>query len=125
MAIIIIDPDQITDGDEATITTAGRTITIDPVGGTNMGAAADGIAEQALYSWGKEEWKDDPNVKSLMAHPFPFIAITPEQFEWVKNWVPANSITRQAIRTGGWKERDSRGKPFQAPAGDREHGHSR
>ena len=107
MAIIIIDPDQITDGDEATITTAGRTIAIDPVGGTNMGAAADGIAEQALYSWGKEEWKDDPNVKSLMAHPFPFIAITPEQFEWVKNWVPANSITRKAIRTGGWKEIDS------------------
>ena len=107
MAIIITDPDNIIDNDDATITTTGRTIEIHPTTGTNMGAAADGIAEQALYSWTKEEWKDDPNTKSLMAHPFPLIAITPEQFEWVKNWIPANAVTRKAIRTGGWKEIDS------------------
>ena len=90
---IIIDPDQITDGTEATITTGGRTITI-TTGGGNLPLASDGIAHQALYSWLKEEWKDDPNTKSLMAHPFPQIAITPEQFEWIKNWTPANAATR-------------------------------
>jgi hypothetical protein len=72
----------------------------------------DGATLQALYSFSKEEWKTDSN---LIPHPFPFTAITPEQFELTDNWVfysgnnaGADLIqdveTRKLIRTGGWRE---------------------
>jgi hypothetical protein len=33
-------------------------------------------------------------------------AITPEQFEFIKDWEPADTTTRNLIRTGGWREID-------------------
>lgn len=68
--------------------------------------SVDGVTEQALYSFTKEEWKADTD---LIAYPFPMIAITPEQFEFVDAWNPVddagNSIrSRKLIRTGGWSE---------------------
>jgi hypothetical protein len=72
--------------------------------------STDGVTLQALYSFLKEEWKDDPD---LIAHPFPMIAVTPEQFEFIENWVPADSTldtpniqSTKLIRTGGWSEID-------------------
>ena len=72
---------------------------------------ADGVTLQALYSFLKEEWKDD---NDLIAYPFPMVAITPEQFEFVEDWVPADSAldtpnirSKKVIRTGGWSEIDS------------------
>lgn len=70
---------------------------------------AFGVTMQALYSFLKEEWKADSN---LIALPFPLIAITPEQFEFVEGWQPADATvatatdirTRKLIRTGGWSE---------------------
>ena len=76
---------------------------------------ADGVTEQALYSFAKEEWKDDPD---LIPFVFPMVAITPEQYEFSDNWnpadedafnSPANHNTRKAIRTGGWSELDTDG----------------
>src|SRR5210317_104156 len=64
----------------------------------------DGVTLQALYSFLKEEWKDDPNNKSLIAYPFPLVAITPEQFEWRYGWSPADDSSRSLIRTAGWRE---------------------
>src|SRR6056300_1147898 len=64
----------------------------------------DGVTLQALYSFLKEEWKDDPNNKSLIAYPFPLVAITPEQFEWRFGWSPADDSSRSLIRTAGWRE---------------------
>jgi hypothetical protein len=75
---------------------------------------ADGATVQALYSFLKEQWKDDD---TLNPHPFPLTAITPEQFEFIFDWEPrdfvpgseggANNITRKIMRTGGWREIDT------------------
>lgn len=76
----------------------------------------DGATLQSIYSFTKEEWKNDAE---LIYHPFPFIAITPEQFETQEGWIfhegtDAASIgagdtvqdteTRKLVRTGGWRE---------------------
>lgn len=77
----------------------------------------NGVLWQAYYSFVKDSWKND---NDLIKFPFPLISITPEQFEWVSNWVPAdevdgtidttpNSNTRELLRTGGWDEVDSNG----------------
>lgn len=44
-----------------------------------------GVTLQALYSFIKLRWKDDA---TLIPHPFPMIAITPEQFEFIDDWNP-------------------------------------
>ncbi len=94
---LITDPDFLTQGTEVTINTAARTITLNLAGNLS----ADGVTLQALYSFLKEEWKNDA---TKIPFPFPMIAITPEQFEFVSDWVPANDATRKLIRTGGWSE---------------------
>lgn len=96
---LIVDPDQLNQGTEVTITTGTRTITLNQAGNLST----DGVTLQALFSFLKEEWKNDA---LLIPHPFPMIAITPEQFEWIEDWQPTNDSTRQLIRTGGWKEID-------------------
>jgi len=76
---------------------------------------ADGVTEQALYSFLKEEWKDDD---TLIPFVFPMVAITPEQYEFSENWNPADDTnaspatfrTRKLIRTGGWSELDTDGE---------------
>jgi hypothetical protein len=72
----------------------------------NMDAA--GATQQAVYSFIKVEWKADP---ALIPHPFPMIAITPEQFEYIDDWNPTDTTgftpairSRKVIRTGGWSE---------------------
>jgi hypothetical protein len=73
----------------------------------------DGVTLQALYSFTKEEWKNDPY---LIQFDFPFAAITPEQFETSQGWrfydnsvesklvTTGNRFSRDLIRTGGWSE---------------------
>ena len=76
----------------------------------------DGATLQAIYSFTKEEWKND---NALIFHPFPFVAITPEQFEMQSGWafhtgtdaggvgvgdVVQDIETRKLVRTGGWRE---------------------
>jgi hypothetical protein len=50
--------------------------------------SSDGVTLQALYSFIKLRWKDDA---TLIPHPFPMIAITPEQFEFIEDWNPFDS----------------------------------
>jgi len=108
----ITDPDNLFDtgGDSAGknihIDTALRTIKIRNNSAAPKGPVLDqtGVTLQALYSFLKEEWKDDPNSKSLIAYPFPLVAITPEQFEWRYGWSPADDSSRSLIRTAGWRE---------------------
>ena len=45
-----------------------------------------GVSLQAVYSYLKEEWKTD---SELIKFPFPMVAITPEQFEFVDGWTPS------------------------------------
>jgi hypothetical protein len=104
MAVIITDPDNIIEGDDVTTNTTTRTVTINPGTGTNIPAAADGIAEQTLYSWYKEEWKD---VVNRSRYPFLFDAITPEQMEMRKGWEHASTTSEKAVRTGGWRYIDT------------------
>jgi len=108
----ITDPDNLFDtgndsaGKNIHIDTALRTIKIRNNSAAPQGPVMDetGVTLQALYSFLKEEWKDDPNNKSLIAYPFPLIAITPEQFEWRYGWSPADDSSRTLIRTAGWRE---------------------
>jgi hypothetical protein len=100
---IITDPDQLNQGTEITISTGARTYTLN----SGMGNLSDdGVTKQAIYSFFKEEWKDDA---LLIPHPFPTVAITPEQFEHIEDWQPVNDTTRKLIRTGGWREIDEFG----------------
>lgn len=86
----------------------------------NTGGATDnGVLMQTLYSFAKIQWKDDAE---LYPHPFPFVAITPEQFEMVQNWVPHTGAvngfeTRKLMRTGGWREIDVNDQLQQEYAG--------
>ena len=83
----------------------------------------DGVTLQAVYSFAKEEWKDDNYLKRF---PFPFVSITPEQFEIGNDGVNANGWnwgeilifnspaverirTRKLLRTCGWSEIDANG----------------
>lgn len=76
-------------------------------GGVN--ATDTGVILQFLYSFAKEEWKND---NTLIVHPFPFTAITPEQFELNSGWTFHRGAVgkgtqyeaTQLIRTGGFRE---------------------
>lgn len=70
---------------------------------------AGGVSVQALYSFLKEQWKSDA---TLIKYPFPMVAITAEQFEFVEGWTltdgnesPALFNSKKLIRDGGWAER--------------------
>jgi len=94
---LITDPDDLTQGLEITISTAAKTIAL-ALGG-NLGN--DGVTGQAFYSFIKEEWKNDA---ALIPYPFPMVSITPEQFEFIEDWVPADDTTRNFLRNAGWRE---------------------
>jgi hypothetical protein len=94
---LITDPDNLNQGTEVTISTGAKTITLNTTGNLSD----DGVTLQCLYSFLKEEWKND---SALIPYPFPLVSITPEQFEWVEDWVPTNDTTRNLIRSSGWRE---------------------
>lgn len=112
---IITDPDFLDQGREIFISTSLRNFRLvtGPTNSPQQGSPVDqspesrldddGVTGQALYSFFKEEWKNDAN---LIPHPFPMVAITPEQFEFIEDWEPANNTTRKLIRTAGWREID-------------------
>lgn len=66
-----------------------------------------GVDLQALYSFIKETWKSDT---ALIKFPFPMIAITAEQYEFIEGWRLTNSSDTgledsiPLIRNGGWSE---------------------
>ena len=81
----------------------------------------DGVLSQALYSFMKEEWKND---STLIPFVFPMVAVTPEQYEFSDNWNPKDDTssspslyrTRKLIRTGGWSELDTASNLLQQRA---------
>jgi hypothetical protein len=91
--------------------------------GSPVQLSSDGVTLQAVYSFSKEAWKNDNYLKKF---PFPFVSITPEQFEigndgtnfngWTWGEVltftsPAveRIRTRKLLRTCGWSEIDANG----------------
>ena len=107
----IIDPDDLvrsttlgeigTDGN-VWIDTAAREVSLDVFGSLTT----DGASLQAMYSYLKEEWKTDA---ALIKFPFPMVAITPEQFEFVDSWTPADATTVNLLRDGGFAIKNTNG----------------
>lgn len=110
---LIIDPDLLTDSaaDDGSanvyINTTAQTVKLVPGQGTLI--AQDGVTEKALYSFLKEEWKNDPLSKNLAAFDFPMVPITDAFYELVEGWDYADDTTRQTIRSGGWLVRNTSG----------------
>lgn len=91
-----------------------------------------GATFQTLYSFAKDQWKDDP---WLIKFDFPFTAITPEQFEigsgTAAGWTFAadatrttaahtgtdGRYTRELLRTSGWSEFNQAGDQTAEYAG--------
>ncbi len=118
---IIDDPDFLSDSvndDGSTnvfIDTSALTIKLNPsVGGLD---ARDGVVGKAVYSFIKEEWKQDPNSKNLAAFDFPFQPITDEFYELINGWTWANSTTEETIRRAGWLVRNVSGNVTEHWAG--------
>lgn len=99
---LIQDPDLLNQNTEVTFDTSAKTIALSVAGNLST----DGVTLQALYSFTKEEWKNDTN---LIKYPFPFIAITSEQFEFVNGWKPADATTVNLLRNAGFAVKNSDG----------------
>jgi hypothetical protein len=116
---LISDPDNLTDGSvdngstEVYINTSTKTIKLNTTGNLST----DGVTLKALYSFLKEEWRNDPNSKNLAAFPFPMTPITDESFELIDGWDFFNDAARYLIRTGGWTVRNTSGNVTQRWAG--------
>jgi hypothetical protein len=116
---LITDPDLLDDGPtdngttEVFINTTTKTIKL-----TTTGAlSTDGVTLKALYSFLKEEWKNDPHTKNLAAFPFPLTPITDESYEFIEGWDMFNDAARYLIRTSGWTVRNTSGLVTQQWAG--------
>ncbi len=96
----IVDPDQLNQGTEVTITPATKKIKLNIAGNLDD----SGVTLKCLYSFLKEEWKTDA---TLIKYPFPMGPITDEQFELINGWDfdktgTGSTFTPNLIRTGGW-----------------------
>jgi len=103
---LITDPDLLAQGTEVDIDTGAKTITLNIAGDLS----SDGVTLKCLYSFLKEEWKNDA---ALIKFPFPMVPITDEQFEFVSGWDFADNASRYLIRTGGWAVRNLSGNATQ------------
>lgn len=97
-------------GTELTIDEVAKTFTLNAAG--NL-VAKDGVTLQALYSKFVELWA----TPSYQDSPFPMYAIDAlsGQFQFgtdgatFNGWKPANDMTRQMLRDGGWSEYNAAG----------------
>jgi hypothetical protein len=96
----IIDPDLLNQGVEVTLNKVSRTITLNKSGNLSD----DGVSLQCLYSFLKEEWRND---NTLIPLPFPILSITDEQFEIQNGWDFGDTTSKQLIRDGGWALRST------------------
>jgi hypothetical protein len=112
---LITDPDLLNQGIEVDIDTVTLTVTLNKAGNLSD----DGVTLKALYSFLKEEWKED---STLIKFDFPMTPITDEQMQigvssrnngW--NW--GDLVTRELIRTGGWQEVSAAGVVLNEWAG--------
>jgi hypothetical protein len=116
---LITDPDLLADSalddasQEVYINTALKTIKLVQTGDLST----DGVTLKCLYSFLKEEWKDDPNTKGLAAFPFPMVPITDESFEFVEGWDFDATASEELIRTAGWKVRNTAGNLIKSFSG--------
>lgn len=98
----ITDPDNLNQATEVVFDTTNKTIQLLVAGNLST----DGVTLQALYSFCKEEWKDDANLIKI---DFPLISITAESFELINGWDFADQTTKNLIRDAGWALKNSSG----------------
>lgn len=116
---LITDPDLLADSAtdngsaEVYINTAAKTIKLVKTGDLSD----DGVTLKCLYSFLKEEWKNDPNGKNLAAFPFPMDPLTDESFEFKDGWDFNADASRYLIRTAGWAVKNTSGATTQMWAG--------
>jgi len=116
---LITDPDNLNDhasnntATEVFIDTAAKTIKLNQTGNLST----DGVTLKCLYSFLKEEWRNDPNSKNLAAFPFPMTPITDESFEFIDGWDFNSDNSRYLIRTAGWTVKNISGSVTQKWAG--------
>ncbi len=121
----ITDPDSLNDGatdngtTEVFINTAAKTIKLNLTGNLdNTGVQNEnGVTLKALYSFLKEEWRNDPNTKNLAAFDFPMVPITDESFEFSGGWNLADATSRGLIRDAGWAVKNTSGATTELWAG--------
>lgn len=104
---LITDPDLLNQGTEVVIDTTAKTISLALAGNLS----SDGVTLKAIYSFLKEEWKQD---ETLIKYDFPMTPITDEQMQIGvssrnNGWTWGDTTTRELIRTGGWQEVDATG----------------
>ena len=92
---LITDPDDLNQATEVVFDTSAKTIQLLVAGNLSN----DGVTMKAVYSFTKEEWKDDAN---LIKFEFPFVPITDEFFELQEGWNWADQGTRDLLRRGGF-----------------------
>ncbi len=99
----IIDPDQLNQGTEVVISTAGKTIQLLSAGNLSNASpgSTSGVTLQALYSFLKEEWKSD---NALNKFKFPIQMFTKTDGQFINGWTFADATSRHLIRDGGWTE---------------------
>jgi len=100
----ITDPDQLNQGVEVEFLTGSDKLIRLNISGNLEGENDNGVTWQALYSFIKEEWKNDDN---LVKFAFPLISITTEQFEIINTWNLSGSLSdvsasQYLVRDGGW-----------------------
>jgi len=113
---IKVDPDDLNQGTEIDFLTGTLQIRLNFAG--NLANALldpdDGASLKAIYSFAKEEWKDDP---TLIPFLFPFVPLGDESFELVNGWDWADDATRYMIRTSGWAVKNTSGNLTQLWSG--------
>lgn len=98
----IVDPDQLSQGVEVVFNRPTKQITLQISGNLNDNSPGktSGVTHQALYSFAKEEWLTDT---LLQPNRFPFDPIFEAKFDWINNWRPTNSQSKDLIRDGGFR----------------------
>ena len=102
----ISHPSGLTLTTDVVINTSTQTIQLVTTGAISNAGSTGGVTGQALYSFLKQQWASNA---TFIKFPFPMNAITPEQFEFVNGWLPADNTTRNLLRNAGWAEYSSAG----------------
>lgn len=101
----IVDPDQLNQGTEIIYVPTTKTIQLLIAGNLDDGAprSMSGVAFQAIYSFTKEEWRQDVGL-FLNRYRFPIKPIYEAKYIMQYSWTWADATTRSLIRDAGWQE---------------------
>lgn len=99
----LTDPDSLNQATEVVIATGAKTIQLLAAGnlsGASPGSTS-GVTLQAVYSFLKEEWKDDSDLNKFK---FPIKMFTKTDGQFINGWTFADATSRQLIRDAGFTE---------------------